>query len=60
MNDGAESIPGTTIVDPDPAETARIKLLIKAKYGFEFHGITLFERIIARGSKDRVAVRITV
>ena len=60
VNEGATITPGTATTDADPTETARIRQLIKAKYGFEFHVITLLERVIARGSKDRVAVRITV
>jgi uncharacterized protein len=60
VNDGAETSYGSAVVDADPAKTARVKELIKAKYGFEFHVITLIERIIARGSKDRVVVRVTV
>jgi uncharacterized protein len=60
VTEGATTTPGLAVVDADPAETARVKRLIKAKYGFEFHVITWLERIIARGSKDRVAVRITL
>lgn len=60
VNEGAETSPASAVVDADPAETARVRRLIKAKYGVEFHVITFLERIIARGSKDRVAVRITV
>jgi uncharacterized protein len=59
LKDGAATTPGTAVVDADPAETARVRALIKAKYGFGFRVITLLERIIARGSKDRVTVRIT-
>jgi uncharacterized protein len=59
LKDGATTTPGTAVVDADPAETARVRGLIKAKYGLGFHVITLLERIIARGSKDRVAVRIS-
>ena len=60
VNGDAETIYGSAIVDVDPAEPARVKELIKTKYGFEFHMITFLERIIARGSKDRVVVRVTV
>jgi PPOX class probable F420-dependent enzyme len=56
----AETTSGSATVDADPTETARVRGLIKAKYGVEFHVITLLERILARGSKDRVAVRITL
>lgn len=56
----ADTTSGSAVVDADPAETARVKQLIKAKYGLEFHVITFLERIIARGSKDRVVVRITL
>ncbi|MCV7432291.1 PPOX class F420-dependent oxidoreductase [Mycolicibacterium bacteremicum] len=58
--EGAPTTPGSAIVDADPAETARVRQLIKAKYGVEFHVITLLEKLIARGSKDRVVVRISV
>lgn len=60
VNQGAKTTSGTAIVDADPTETARIKQLIKAKYGFEFHVITFVERIVARGSKNRLVVRITL
>jgi PPOX class probable F420-dependent enzyme len=60
VDEGATTICGSAIVDADPAETARVKQLIKAKYGFEFHVITFLERIIARGAKDRVTIRVAV
>lgn len=60
VNDGAATTTGSASVDADPAETERVRRLIKAKYGFEFHVITTIERIVARGSRDRVAVRITL
>jgi len=60
VNSDAKTTTGSAIVDADPAETARVRQLIKAKYGFEFHVITFLERIMAGGRKDRVAVRITV
>jgi uncharacterized protein len=60
VDEAASTTLGSALVDADPAATARVRQLIKAKYGFGFHVITLLERIIARGSKDRVAVRITV
>jgi PPOX class probable F420-dependent enzyme len=56
----AKTTHGSAVVDADPAETARVKELIKTKYGFEFHVITFIERIAARGSKNRVVVRVTV
>ncbi len=60
MPDGAKVTSGSAEVDADPTETARVERLIKAKYGFEFFAITVVERIVARGKKARVAVRITV
>ena len=60
VRDGAEVTSGSAVVDADPAETARVERLIKGKYGFEFDVITALERIVARGRKERVAVRITV
>lgn len=60
VNAGAQTTHGSALVDADPAETARVKRLIRAKYGFEFHVITFIERVAARGSKDRVVVRITL
>jgi len=60
VSDTAKTTCGSAIVDADPAETARVRQLIKSKYGFEFHVITFLERILTRGSKDRVVVRVTV
>ena len=60
VNEATNTTSGSAVVDADPTETARVKQLIKAKYGFEFHVITFLEKIVARGSKDRVVVRVTV
>jgi uncharacterized protein len=59
VSDGAVTTSGSAVVDADPAAAARVERLIKAKYGFEFYVITFIERVVARGKKDRVAVRIT-
>jgi uncharacterized protein len=60
VNDAASATAGSATVDTDPNEIARVRGLIKTKYGVEFHVITILERIMARGSKDRVVVRVTV
>ena len=59
VSDTANTTYGSAIVDADPVETGRVRQLIKSKYGFEFHVITFLERVLARGSKDRVVVRVT-
>ena len=60
VRDATKVTHGSAVVDDDPAEVARVKGLVKHKYGLEFRIVTLVERIAARGAKDRVIVRITV
>ena len=57
---GGVPVAGTAEVIDDPAAVQRIAGLLKAKYGLEFRVITTIERIVARGRRPRVLLRITL
>jgi uncharacterized protein len=53
------AVTGTAVVDAEPAAVDHAEQLIRRKYGLQFHVITTLETILARGRKERVALRIT-
>jgi PPOX class probable F420-dependent enzyme len=57
---GAVPVDGQAEVVDDPAETRRMWDIVRRKYGFEYKVIMGIERIVARGQKPRVILRITV
>lgn len=59
VSDGAVPIEGTAEVVDDPMVVSRIEAALKRKYGFQYHVVTLIERIAARGNKERVVIPIT-
>jgi uncharacterized protein len=60
VREGAVPVEATARVVDDPATVDRLRGLIQQKYGLGFHVVTLIERILARGSKPRVVLRIAV
>ena len=57
----ARPVTGTGTVVDDPAEVARVRDAIKAKYGVAFRIVTLIERLARRGrGEDRVVVAVTL
>jgi uncharacterized protein len=60
VREGAVPVEGTAEVVDDPATVDRLHGLIRRKYGFGYHLVTLIERIAARGNKPRVVLRIAV
>ncbi len=60
VREAAQTMAGTAVVSSDPNEVARSAKAIRDKYGWEFRVVTALERIIARGRRPRVALRITV
>lgn len=58
--DGALPVEGTAEVVDDPAVVTATEAALKAKHGFEFRVVTLIERIVARGAKPRVVIRIAL
>ena len=57
---GAVQVHGVAEVITDPATVARLAGLIRRKYGVEFFIVTLIERLLARGQKTRVILRIAL
>jgi uncharacterized protein len=55
----APVVTGTAEVLTDERQVGHAADVIKRKYGFEFTVVTWVERVVARGSRDRVALRIT-
>lgn len=60
VHDGAQAVEGVAEVITDPATVDRLAGVIHRKYGFGFRVVTFFERILARGSKQRLVLRIAV
>ena len=60
VKDGGPLVDGTAAVVADPAETERLRELIKRKYGAEYRVTMAIERLVARRRKPRVILRITV
>ena len=54
---GAPTVAGLATVEPAAVEPVRS--LVKAKYGLEYSVCMLIERVVARGAKARVGLRIT-
>jgi PPOX class probable F420-dependent enzyme len=57
--DGAPVVAGRAEVLADAASTVRVTDRIRAKYGLEYRAVMLVERVVARGLKTRVGLRIT-
>ncbi len=56
----APSIGGTAEVITDTQTIRRLAEVIRRKYGLEFRIVTFIERLIARGPKPRVILRIAL
>lgn len=56
----AQPVAGSAEIVTDPAQTARMTGLVRRKYGLEYRVLMLIERIVARGARDRVMLRITL
>lgn len=60
LREAAQPLVGTAVVASDPAAVDRSANAIRLKYRWEFRIVTALERIVARGRRPRVALRITV
>jgi uncharacterized protein len=60
VRDGATPVEGSAVVVDDAAVVSAVRDAIKRKYGLQFHIVTTIERIVARGAKERVVLRITL
>lgn len=55
---GAHPVDGVAEVITDAATVARLAGVIRGKYGLEFAIVTSIERLLARGAKPRLILRI--
>lgn len=60
VEDGAEPVAGTATVETGRAEIARLGDAIKAKYGFQYRAMMVVEKLMSRGRRERVILRITL
>jgi PPOX class probable F420-dependent enzyme len=60
VRDGAQQVEGTAEVITDQATVQRLAGEIRRKYGFEFTIVTFIERLLARGPKQRLILRIAL
>jgi uncharacterized protein len=60
VREGAEPVDGITEVIAEPATVQRLAGVIRRKYGFEFIIVTFIERLLARGQKPRLVLRVAL
>jgi PPOX class probable F420-dependent enzyme len=60
VREGATAVDGVAEVITDPASVQRLAEVIRRKYGLEFIIVTFIERIVARGKKPRLILRVTM
>ena len=60
VRNGAEPVGGTAEVMSEPATVQRLAGVIRRKYGLEFIIVTFIERLLARGPKPRLILRIAL
>jgi uncharacterized protein len=60
VSDGAQAVDGTAEVITDQATVERLAGVIRRKYGIEFYIVTFIERLLARGAKSRVVLRVAL
>ena len=58
VEDGSPVVEGTAEIIRDSAATEAVARRLARKYGFEFHLVTTVERLLCRGGRHRVVVRI--
>jgi PPOX class probable F420-dependent enzyme len=60
VREGAAAVEGVAEVIAEPATVERLAGVIRRKYGIEFVIVTFIERILARGKKPRLILRIAL
>ena len=60
VREGATAVEGVAEVITEPATVERLAGVIRRKYGVEFVIVTFIERILARGKKPRLILRIAL
>ncbi len=58
--EGATPVDGVAEVITEPATVQRLAGVIRSKYGLEFFIVTFIERILARGRKPRLILRVAL
>jgi uncharacterized protein len=60
IREGATPVDGVAEVIAEPAIVQRLAGAIRSKYGLEFFIVTFIERILARGKKPRLILRVAL
>jgi uncharacterized protein len=60
VREDATPVDGVAEVITDPATVERLAGVIRRKYGVEFVIVTFIERILARGKKPRLVLRVAL
>ena len=60
VRESSQPVAGTAVVSSDPDAVDRSENAIRLKYRWEFPIVMALERILARGRRPRVALRITL
>jgi len=60
VREGARPVEGIAEVITDPATVQRLAGVIRRKYGFQFTIVTFIERLLARGTKPRLVLRVAL
>jgi uncharacterized protein len=60
VRDGAHPVDGVADVITDAATVQRVAGVIRRKYGVEFTIVTFIERLLARGAKQRLVLRVAL
>jgi PPOX class probable F420-dependent enzyme len=60
VREGAHPVDGVAEVITEPATVQRLAGVIRRKYGLEFFIVTFIERLLARGTKPRLILRIAL
>jgi hypothetical protein len=60
VREGATTVDGFAEVITEPATVQRLAGVIRRKYGLEFFVVTFVERILARGKKPRLILRVAL
>ena len=60
VRDGAHEVDGVAEVITDSATVERLAGVIRRKYGVEFVIVTFIERVLARGRKPRLILRVAL
>ncbi|MEV4141568.1 hypothetical protein AB0J72_56610 [Dactylosporangium sp. NPDC049742] len=60
VDEDARPVAGSAEIVTEPAKMARMTELVRRKYGLAYRVLMLIERIVVRGARDRIMLRITL